>query len=153
MKRYVTYCLLALMICGCRVKRVEQRRAIDSIHLQSVEATSIGGTVRESSLERVTIVSVMQLDTATGTLRETERTTKTEKTTSNEVEKIENKAQNNAVETFSSESEAISEETQENAQNGLKTGFRLGWWSALILLAAIGVGFVYLRLKTKSRIL
>lgn len=151
MKYKIVILLLAVLLTGCKAKKVvEQRRSTDSIHMQSIEAMSVGGLTREQNSERIVVVSIMELDTTTGAMRETRRTTTTERTTSNEVEKTENQAQNNVVETFSGESEVLNSQTTESGSNGVKTGFKLGWWAALVAIAAIVAVAVFLRLKYKN---
>ena len=117
--------------------------------MSSIAATAVAATDRNQRFERVEIVSIMELDTATGELRETRRETRRETISDNVVENIENKAKNNAIETFSVQNDITNHETQQIVADDTKTALR--WQRRIIslIIAAIVVGLLFLRLKLK----
>ena len=141
---------LLLLAVGCKSVHIRQSRTTDSIHLSSIAATAVAATDRNQRFERVEIVSIMELDTATGELRETRCETRRETISDNVVENIENKAKNNAIETFSVQNDITNHETQQIVADDTKTALR--WQRRIIslIIAAIVVGLLFLRLKLKG---
>lgn len=150
-KKLAILLAVLLPLAGCKHVEKLAREHVDEIHVESATATSVGDASSERDLERVVTVSVMEIDTATGELRETQRTTTTEKVRETTSEKIENKAQNEAVETFSSESEVSYKETAEVVADETKTALRWQRRIIFIIIAAIVAVALFLWLKWKTR--
>ena len=141
---------LLLLAVGCKSVHVRQSRQMDSIRLSSIAATEIAATDRSQRFERVETISIMELDTATGELRETRRETRRETISDNVVENIENKAENNAIETFSVQNDITNHETRQIVADDTKTALRWQRRIIFLIIAAIVVGLLFLRLKMKG---